>query len=615
MTQGPLAPIGGIAGQPVPPEGEMFAAVFGKPPSVPVLGEAALPTADATGGGAVWAVIAPATTAPFVKVKSVAPPDFAGVRLDAAPVESGDVRLEAWEDVQLSGPPSVPVSAGEGMEGMASPPALGSGSERAPILPDPIVVPGPADRRTDASASAAGSLPGGPPPIGGVTDERTDRVPQEEPIARSEAGRPLTRGADDLVARVSEPLRPVQTGEEMHSRGPEVVTAGLPTQARGVGGEGGGLPAIPAVPTPRAVLSAPDRLSVFDRPAVPADLAGSERLAVSAVPVLPAPRAVPAASDRLSVPDLGAVPSIPAVPAMTSGVSVHVPSVTDSAPIPLAPLPSDPGRAQIAEPNIDSPPVNADLGVAPSGQQVATEAERVWLGRLHWHDALAGEIEGNVRETTPPPAAAEAATPIIRAGRDPKAVAQANAAFPVTTLQATYLEEPLPQDEPDGSPITWSPAGQMVLTGSAAAGTLPAGTVSQFAAAMVATLHQKADGTTEIALSPNELGSVRLRLEADARDPERMIVHLVFDRPETMDLFRRHADQLSEAIRAAGYAEARLDFGQSGTGADPRGGEQAADAAKPPHSLTERDQARVPPTFDRPSPPRLASTAGLDLRL
>ena len=94
-----------------------------------------------------------------------------------------------------------------------------------------------------------------------------------------------------------------------------------------------------------------------------------------------------------------------------------------------------------------------------------------------------------------------------------------------------------------------------------------------------------------------------------------MIVHLVFDRPETMDLFRRNADQLSEAIRAAGYAEARLDFGQSGTGADSRGGEQAADTAKQTPNLTDGDQARVPLTFDRPSPPSLASMAGLDLRL
>jgi hypothetical protein len=75
-----------------------------------------------------------------------------------------------------------------------------------------------------------------------------------------------------------------------------------------------------------------------------------------------------------------------------------------------------------------------------------------------------------------------------------------------------------------------------------------------------------------------------------------------------------HADQLSEAIRAAGYAEARLDFGQSGGGADPQGG-HTADTLEPPLNSTESDQARVSPGFDRPHPPSLADMAGLDLRL
>ncbi len=75
-----------------------------------------------------------------------------------------------------------------------------------------------------------------------------------------------------------------------------------------------------------------------------------------------------------------------------------------------------------------------------------------------------------------------------------------------------------------------------------------------------------------------------------------------------------HADQLSEAIRAAGFAEARLDFGQSGGGADPQGG-HTADTLKPPLNSTEGDQARVSPGFDRPHPPSLANMAGLDLRL
>jgi hypothetical protein len=133
-------------------------------------------------------------------------------------------------------------------------------------------------------------------------------------------------------------------------------------------------------------------------------------------------------------------------------------------------------------------------------------------------------------------------------------------------------------------------------------------------AGIAATLQHRADGTTEIALSPDELGSVRLRLEADAGNPERMIVHLAFDRADTMDLFRRHADQLTEAIRAAGYAEARLDFGQHGTGAEAHGGQEASGGH--PEPATDGTDPGSPGAAPDPGfPLRLAEAAGLDLRL
>jgi hypothetical protein len=90
--------------------------------------------------------------------------------------------------------------------------------------------------------------------------------------------------------------------------------------------------------------------------------------------------------------------------------------------------------------------------------------------------------------------------------------------------------------------------------------------VHQVTQAMTALVSGQADGSTEIALAPEELGKVRLQFQTDALNPERLVVVLTFDRPETMDLFRRHAADLTETLRAAGYGEARLDFGQSGQG-------------------------------------------------
>jgi hypothetical protein len=168
--------------------------------------------------------------------------------------------------------------------------------------------------------------------------------------------------------------------------------------------------------------------------------------------------------------------------------------------------------------------------------------------------------------------------------------------------------------ESDRAAFAFSPQAQPFVTGTLAAGASPAVAVPQLALGIVTHLHQRADGKTEIALTPPELGTVRLRLETDARDPDRIILHLAFDRPETMDLFRRHADQLTEAMRAAGYAEARLDFGQHGpTGG---GGQGASDRNAARADMAEATNPGAAHPEPNPTPShRLTAAAGLDLRL
>jgi Flagellar hook-length control protein FliK len=146
----------------------------------------------------------------------------------------------------------------------------------------------------------------------------------------------------------------------------------------------------------------------------------------------------------------------------------------------------------------------------------------------------------------------------------------------------------------------------------------PTVSVPHLAGHIASTLTQRPDGVTEVALSPEELGGVKLQLQPDARNPDRIVVHLVFDRPETMDLFRRHADQLTEAIRSAGFAEARLDFGQTGSGSGngPGNGvapQPAADAGRPDASADDWSAGHSLP--DQISILRPSGIAGMDLRL
>ncbi|HEY6919936.1 MAG TPA: flagellar hook-length control protein FliK [Tabrizicola sp.] len=133
------------------------------------------------------------------------------------------------------------------------------------------------------------------------------------------------------------------------------------------------------------------------------------------------------------------------------------------------------------------------------------------------------------------------------------------------------------------------------------------------AAQITGALSQSPDGATELALSPEELGHVRLRLERDAQHPDRMVVMITFERPETLDLFRRHASELTDALRAAGFSGADIGFGQQTTGGQGFAG-QTGQAEADGHPTARSLSPVEGPAPDRQKP-RLAAGASLDLRL
>jgi hypothetical protein len=130
--------------------------------------------------------------------------------------------------------------------------------------------------------------------------------------------------------------------------------------------------------------------------------------------------------------------------------------------------------------------------------------------------------------------------------------------------------------------------------------------VPLIAAQLTAALSQNPSGVTELALSPEELGPVRLRLEPDSSNPDRMVVLISVERPETLDLFRRNAGELAEALRAAGYAGADIGFSQ-GQGQDASQGQSPR--ADP--EIASHIEETKPPS----APRRVVAGAALDLRL
>lgn len=88
--------------------------------------------------------------------------------------------------------------------------------------------------------------------------------------------------------------------------------------------------------------------------------------------------------------------------------------------------------------------------------------------------------------------------------------------------------------------------------------------IPQVASQLSHVLVRNSNTMTELALAPEELGHVRLRMEPDSANPDRMVIMISVERPETLDLFRRHAGELADALRNAGYSGADIGFSQGG---------------------------------------------------
>ena len=110
-------------------------------------------------------------------------------------------------------------------------------------------------------------------------------------------------------------------------------------------------------------------------------------------------------------------------------------------------------------------------------------------------------------------------------------------------------------------------------------------------------------GSVEVVLDPKELGKVRFEIHQHG---DQVRVFLAVERPETLELLRRNADQLVQEFRAAGYAGASLNFGQWG---GQKGGSSA-------HAGRAKSELSLQDLSSQPIPTRnFAPTQGLNLRL
>ncbi|MEO0702069.1 MAG: flagellar hook-length control protein FliK [Pseudomonadota bacterium] len=168
----------------------------------------------------------------------------------------------------------------------------------------------------------------------------------------------------------------------------------------------------------------------------------------------------------------------------------------------------------------------------------------------------------------------------------------------INDVRSATIDGPLPDVMPGMDSAT------RTVSTTAPTSAIPAGAeTARHVAIQVAEALRQGSGTFEITLSPEELG--RVRLSVGVVDGA-MLVNLSAERPETLDLMRRHIDMLQAEARAEGFATLSFSFsgGDPGDAHPPWVGTDAP-LATPDNSTPI---AAAMPTHQPPQ-------AGLDLRL
>lgn len=144
----------------------------------------------------------------------------------------------------------------------------------------------------------------------------------------------------------------------------------------------------------------------------------------------------------------------------------------------------------------------------------------------------------------------------------------------------------------------------------------PDAVLARHVATQVAQVAQSAPSTpVGLALNPEELGRIQLTF---VTENGALSVAITAERPETLDLMRRHIDALAQELRSIGYREVNFGFSSDGKNADASTSEGFAHADEMPG---ESDDFKSEPLIDAPAetdptiPLLTSSTQGVDLRL
>ena len=566
-------------------------------------------TAQETGAGpAPGAVVAMALAVrlPGAPAPMVHPVAEAGLRPIAAPLagEGGDAPLPgadgaepgmqaASERHRATGSP-VPLRVGSGvaaataaLPGVQGPAAI---PLRADLPAEPLPLAPPAEARLlppgDRAVAAVGATTGAPSPGSGKpSPDSGEGLPGSRSATR---GQLQAAGTPSLLQE-----QPVPAGETPVV--PDDRPKGFPARGNGAPAVPGPHPAqapghaVPSRPSPALMIPAgaapaPDRPpdagpgiagigprvpaavllpegAVIQRPATPAwppaFLAGT-RPSPAPEAVLHPVRARPDAQDAPARPDWAAAP----VPAAAVGAAA---GGADAASWALV-------LARVAGLHSRHAPADGPGQPQPGLAVAPTAAAAGDVTNPAVADSTPPGASPALRPDAPLPAPGPAPeVPTLIAAEEPVAVARSEGGLSVTGRSETPPEQ-------GNSPAAPPPTRQIAEAVRSAPGT-----------------------PVELVLSPEELGRVVISFQGEG---ESLRIHLTAERPETLDLLRRHVGELAAELKAQGYDSAGFSFGRSGRNP----------SDTPPSALALSPVSETPiPDPQRPMP--VHGAGSLDLRL
>lgn len=425
------------------------------------------------------------------------------------------------------------------------------------------------------------------------------------PLAPTQAQTPVADAAAQSATKpvmspaaspgpVPQPETPPQTGTSLPGAVPERQRRETPpvpmTAAAGPALPPGNQPSAPrteallraTTPTPPVSAPAAPGLPAQDAPA----LRPAAPQPVQATAAYPAPRPQASASPP------AAAPMVPGAP-----IVARQPDPAPLAPPPEAAAPVPPPRSSSLPARDPYGPARAVFAASELPRAPATAAA---FRPVAPHRGTAMPVARPVTDATgPDPKAAPPGPALSPPGgglsptpgtadpgpsRDPVVEV-------VQRLDAPHRAEALAEPRPGASP--------------------PLDMPHRIAQQIAARLETPGPGSFDLALKPEELGHVRLKLVSHETG-SLLIVHA--ERPETLDLMRRHIGALEQDLRALGHDQLSLRFSGGNAGG---AGQQATPHAPPSQTTTQGAPPADPrpQTQPAPAPPPLRARDHLDLRL